>query len=195
MLRQENHFVRRRFYRKEPYSVKGVLDMIRDLVHKNRSYRRFFEDVPIDMADLRDLIDLARLTPSAANKQALRYYLSTSSKMNKVIFPCLSWAGYLKDWTGPAEGERPSAYILLLEKEDHTMLKTILFGFMTNGYISLRELEDCCKVNLRFMYLMRTNFSEIAIPGVKIEIDPQSREEILQSIERKIGRASCRERV
>lgn len=34
------------------------------------------------------------------------------------------------------------------------MLKTVLFGFMTNGYISLRELEDNCKVNLRFMYLM-----------------------------------------
>ena len=35
-----------------------------------------------------------------------------------------------------------------------SMLKTVLFGFMANGYISLRELEDQCKVNLRFMYLM-----------------------------------------
>ena len=35
-----------------------------------------------------------------------------------------------------------------------SMLKTVLFGFMTKGYISLRELEDSCKVNLRFMYLM-----------------------------------------
>lgn len=34
------------------------------------------------------------------------------------------------------------------------MLKTVLFGFMTNGYMSLRELEDSCKVNIRFMYLM-----------------------------------------
>ena len=34
------------------------------------------------------------------------------------------------------------------------MLKTVLFGFMTTGYISLRELEDNCKVNIRFMYLM-----------------------------------------
>ena len=34
-----------------------------------------------------------------------------------------------------------------------SMLKTVLFGFMANGYISLRELEDQCKVNLRFMYL------------------------------------------
>ncbi len=32
------------------------------------------------------------------------------------------------------------------------MLKTMLFGFMLYGYISLRELEDNCKVNLLFMY-------------------------------------------
>lgn len=35
-----------------------------------------------------------------------------------------------------------------------SMLKTVLFGFMTNGYCSLRELEDNCRINLRFMYLM-----------------------------------------
>ena len=34
------------------------------------------------------------------------------------------------------------------------MLKTVLFGFMTSGYCSLREPEDNCKVNIRFMYLM-----------------------------------------
>ena len=34
------------------------------------------------------------------------------------------------------------------------MLKTILFGFMNKGYIFLRELEDECKVNIRYMYLM-----------------------------------------
>ena len=34
------------------------------------------------------------------------------------------------------------------------MLKTILYGFMETGYASLRELEDRCKVNLRYMYLM-----------------------------------------
>lgn len=34
------------------------------------------------------------------------------------------------------------------------MLKTVLFGFMTSGYCSLRELEDNCRVNIRFMYLM-----------------------------------------
>ncbi|WP_207802107.1 transposase [Acidaminococcus intestini] len=34
------------------------------------------------------------------------------------------------------------------------MLKTVLFGFMDEGYISLRKLEDNCKVNLRYQYLM-----------------------------------------
>ena len=34
------------------------------------------------------------------------------------------------------------------------MLKTILYGFMDTGYVSLRELEDRCRINLRYMYLM-----------------------------------------
>ena len=34
------------------------------------------------------------------------------------------------------------------------MLKTILFGFMDSGYASLRKLEDRCRVNIRYMYLM-----------------------------------------
>ena len=39
------------------------------------------------------------------------------------------------------------------------MLKTILFGFMDTGYVSLRELEDRCKVNLRYMSVYRTDRS------------------------------------
>ena len=35
-----------------------------------------------------------------------------------------------------------------------SMLKTVLFGFMSDGYISLRSLEDNCRVNMRYMYLM-----------------------------------------
>ena len=34
------------------------------------------------------------------------------------------------------------------------MLKTVLFAFADKGYCSLRELEDNCKVNIRYMYLM-----------------------------------------
>ncbi|HOX95638.1 MAG TPA: nitroreductase family protein, partial [Syntrophales bacterium] len=88
--------------------------MIKDLVMRNRSYRRFYEDVPISLETLRELVDLARLSASAANMQPLKYVLSCDRMRNAMIFEHLAWAGYLKEWPGPAEGERPSAYIVML---------------------------------------------------------------------------------
>ena len=82
--------------------------MINDLILKNRSYRRFYQDVPITMETLKGLINLARLSPAAANVQPLKYILSNESKMNESIFKYLSWAGYLTDWDGPKDGEKPS---------------------------------------------------------------------------------------
>ena len=88
--------------------------MLKDLVRKNRSYRRFHQDVPVDLETLRALVDLARLSASAANLQPLKYILSYDSETNARTFPHTRWAGYLKDWGGPAEGERPAAYIVIL---------------------------------------------------------------------------------
>lgn len=88
--------------------------MVRDLILKNRSYRRFFEDEPVSRQTLTELIDLARLSASASNLQPLKYILSSDQQMNAEIFPCLAWAGYLKDWPGPIEGERPSGYVVML---------------------------------------------------------------------------------
>ncbi len=88
--------------------------MIRDLILRNRTRRRFHPEVAIRLESLRELVDLARLSPSAANLQPLRYILSCDPQKNALIFPLLGWAGYLKDWHGPEEGERPSAYIIIL---------------------------------------------------------------------------------
>jgi len=88
--------------------------MLKDLVFRNRSYRRFHEHVPVIMETLRELVDLARLSGSGANKQPLKYMLSSDPQANGLIFPHLAWAGYLKDWPGPSEGERPAAYIIIL---------------------------------------------------------------------------------
>lgn len=88
--------------------------MLRDLILKNRTYRRYFEDEPISRETLTELVDLARLSASARNLQPLKYIISSDRQKNSEIFPCLAWAGYLKDWPGPSEGERPSAYIVML---------------------------------------------------------------------------------
>lgn len=88
--------------------------MLKDLVLKNRSYRRFYQEATIELETLRELVDLARLSASAMNLQPLKYMLSCEPKRNALIFPHLGWAAYLKDWPGPSEGERPSAYIIML---------------------------------------------------------------------------------
>jgi len=88
--------------------------MIRDLISKNRSYRRFHQEVDIKLETLRELVDIARLSASAKNAQPLKYILSCQPQKNSLIFSHLAWAGYLTDWPGPCEGERPSAYIIIL---------------------------------------------------------------------------------
>ena len=88
--------------------------MIKDLVFHNRSYRRFDQSVKISTETLRELCDLMRLSPSGKNAQPLKYMTISSEDMCAKIFPTLAWAGYLKDWDGPVEGERPAAYIVVL---------------------------------------------------------------------------------
>ena len=93
--------------------------MIRDLVLQNRSYRRFYQDVAIERETLRELINLARCSGSAANRQPLKYYISCEPEKNALIFPQLGFAGQLTDWPGPSEGERPSARAI----SSHTWLR------------------------------------------------------------------------
>jgi nitroreductase len=87
---------------------------LEELVARNRSYRRFRADGLLDEKTLVDLVDLARLCPSAANRQPLKYLLSWESSRNAAIFSHLRWAAALRDWPGPAETERPTGYIVVL---------------------------------------------------------------------------------
>ena len=88
--------------------------MIRNLISKCRSYRRFHQEFNIDMQTLRQLVDLARVSAAAGNLQPLKYMLSNDPGKNGLVFQHLGWAGYLRDWPGPSEGDRPSAYIVVL---------------------------------------------------------------------------------
>jgi nitroreductase len=87
---------------------------IKDLVYRNRSIRRFVETQRINYKTLEELVDLARLSASGANRQPLKYIVFNTISDCERLFPFLAWAGYLKEWPGPSEGERPSAYIVIL---------------------------------------------------------------------------------
>lgn len=91
---------------------------MQEIIAKTRTFRRFLENERIDTNTLHELIDLARLGGSARNCQPWQYMVVNTPELCEQIFPYLAWAGYLTDWRGPEEGERPNAYIVcLLNKE------------------------------------------------------------------------------
>lgn len=97
--------------------------MIADLIKANRSCRRFDEKHQIPLQTLVELVELARMSASAANLQPLKYIISSQPAINAKIYDCLKWAGYLEDWPGPKPGERPAAYIVVLH--DTHICKTV----------------------------------------------------------------------
>ncbi len=122
------------------------------LVKKNRSYRRFDARKSISKETLTDLVELARNTSSAANRQPLKYLLSSSKESNDKIFETLAWAGSLPDWPGPGPEERPTGYIVILLdtqiSESAAMdcgiaAQTILLGAVDRG------LGGCMLANVR----------------------------------------------
>lgn len=125
---------------------------VRELVLKNRTYRRFYQDHPLERETLRELVDLARHSSSGGNLQPLKYLLSTEPELNARIFETVAWAGYLKEWPGPEEGERPTGYIVvMLDKSisktpfwDHGLAaQSILLGAVERG------LGGCMFGNIR----------------------------------------------
>ncbi len=117
--------------------------MLKELVAKNRTYRRFYQEAAIERSTLEELVDLARLSSSGANLQSLKYVLSNEPEKNALIFQHLKWAGYLADWDGPEEGEKPSAYVLMLG--DREISKNV---FWDHGIACQSILLGACEKGL-----------------------------------------------
>jgi len=154
--------IRHEYYREDA--------VLKDLIPKSRSYRRFYQDVPISRETLLELVDLARCSPSGLNHQPLKYILSWTPGRNALIFPQLLWAARLRTWKGPVEGERPSAYVVVLgDKEvsetfgvDHGIAaQSILLGATERGFggcmfqnVKKEELRKALKIPARYEILL-----------------------------------------
>lgn len=131
----------------------------RDLALANRSFRRFDNEHKITIQTLEELVGLARVTASAANMQPLKYIICSDKTKNEQIFSTLGWAGYLKDWEGPATEEQPTGYIVVLGDKsiaknfwcDHGIAaQTILLGARALG------LGGCMLANINRPKLINT---------------------------------------
>jgi nitroreductase len=158
---------------------------IKELVYKNRSYRRFFQDTPVPLETLKELVDLGRMSASAMNLQPLKYILSNDPATNAGIFVNIGWAAYLKDWAGPPEGERPSAYIIMLGDTeisknvvwDHGIAaQSILLGAAEKGLggcmiatIRKADLAKALELSSRYEILL---VIAIGKPKEQVVVDP-----------------------
>lgn len=159
--------------------------MLKDLVKLNRSYRRFDQSRKINRSDLIDLVELTRYCASGRNLQTLKYFVSVDPELNAAIYPTLAWAGYLKDWDGPEEGERPTGYIVIIEDttigknlvhDQGIVAQTMLLGAVEKGlggcmiYSNKRkELTDILKLPEKYEV---TLVLALGIPIEEVVIDP-----------------------
>ncbi len=159
--------------------------MIRDLVVATRTVRRFHQNEAVERETLRELVDLARHSASAANLQPLKYVLVCEPERNAKVFPLLAWAGYLKDWPGPIEGERPAAYVVILGDKrirqafdcDHGIaVQSMLLGATERGLggcviasIQRRELRDVLAIAEHFEILLVLALGK---PKEKVVLEP-----------------------
>ena len=79
--------------------------MIRDLVEKSRSFRGYDPSYRLTEPDLLELVDCARLTPSAMNRQPLKYYLAWEQEETAAI----------QQVTLPHAGHYPPAFIVICQ--------------------------------------------------------------------------------
>lgn len=83
-----------------------------ELILSRRSIRQFLpKAIPQDI--LRDIVNAARLAPSAANRQPLEFIVVDEKGLKKQIFPCLKWAGYIAPEGNPKPGQEPQAYVVV----------------------------------------------------------------------------------
>ena len=83
------------------------------LVLQARAFRRFVASPPITEAELRALVECARVAPSSRNQQVVRFRLVFTADECARVFPHTKWAGALPEWGGPQPAERATGYLFL----------------------------------------------------------------------------------
>ena len=160
---------------------------LRELLIKNRSYRRFDQSHKISVEELREIADLATLCASGRNLQPLKYKLVDDEALCAELFEQLAWAGYLTDWAGPEDGERPVAYIVQCLDENLTknpmcdeglQLEALTLGAVAKGYgtciiksFNLSKVVEILKLELE---LKPTYIVAIGVPKEKVVLEPMT---------------------
>ena len=117
--------------------------------------------------------------------QPLKYILCAEPATNAKLFSYLRWAGALKEWDGPVEGERPAAYIIMLTDTevraqpgaDHGIAaQTIMLAAMEKG-IGGCMLGSIDRPKVKEMFAIPERYAitlvlALGVPGEKVVLEP-----------------------
>lgn len=160
--------------------------MLKDLIVKNRSTRKYHQEAQVSRETLLELIELARLSPSGGNRQLLKYYLSTEPDKNEIIYSLIGLGG------NPPEGERPSAYIVMMNdtqlgtygptEVDHGIAaQSILLGATEKGLggcmvamVNRKELHKALNIPERYEILLVITLGKPKETFVFEPVDPNA---------------------
>ena len=89
-----------------------------ELLQRRRTIRRFAQR-PVADADLRALLEAARLASSAANLQPLRYVVARTPQLVAQLLPLTAWAARVQPRRNPVLGQSaPAAFIAVTAPAD-----------------------------------------------------------------------------
>lgn len=112
---------------------------LRRLLAKNRSYRGYDPQFHVREDQLRSIIEVNTLTPSARNEQVLRFRPVLEDEAEKVL-PHIRLGAALPDLHLPLPGTDPRAFILICSTVDETRYVSIDLGIAAQSML-LRATE------------------------------------------------------
>ncbi len=160
---------------------------VNELLQNRRTIRKFRQEKLTDK-QLRVYINAARVAPSGANLQPLKFIVVSSDEMTAKLFPLVKWAGYLAPAYNPAEKERPVAYVAVCadlsiraagyEADAGAAIENLILSALSDGVgacwmgaidvkkiSELLELED----NLKLLYMVALGYPDESPQESKME--------------------------
>ncbi|HKI49146.1 MAG TPA: nitroreductase family protein [Desulfobacteria bacterium] len=140
------------------------------MIELRRSVRRF-KPGHVDSEILKNLLDAARLAPSAANKQALVLIAVNDPIIAAKIFETEKFAAYLGGAGQPGPGEEPTAHILIARNKELAIAETV----RDVGAAAQTILMGACAYGLGATWLRSFDRPETArILGLSDQYEPDS---------------------
>lgn len=121
-------------FKAQPATRRRATASLRRLLRSNRSYRGYDTSFEVRGDQLRRIIEVAALCPSARNQQVLRFRLVLSNEADKVL-PHIRLGGALPELHLPFAGTEPRAFVVICSTAEESKYVDIDLGIVAQSML------------------------------------------------------------